>query len=232
MARDPRPEAVAERLGYAFEDLDLLRQALTPPSAGPAAHNQRLEFLGDALLHACMALLIYREKPTWDEGRMSKLRGMLVNATSLRDWAEDLGLELLRGPRTPRKAPEGIRKPVSDAMEALLAAVYLDAEARGREGFPQVLRVVAGRFAPTIRAAVEGIWEGRDTKTTLQERVAALGLPAPSYELVGRSGPDHEPSFRVRVSVGDRVAEAEATSLKRAQVEAARLLLADLGRPA
>lgn len=220
------PSVVADRLGYQFQRPELLVEALTPPSAGLPANHQRLEYLGDALLHAAMGLLIFRLKPEWKEGPMSKLRGMLVNVDSLRAWAEDLAVELVKGPRSPRKPTAmGAQKPISDAMEAVLAAVHEDAVAQGRDGFLAVFELVAARFGDGVRKAQLGIWETQDPKTTLQERAAALGLPAPVYELVRQSGPDHQPVFHVRVTVGPQVAEASGQAVKRAQAEAAAALL-------
>jgi len=217
---------IEARLGYTFQDPERLRVALTPPSAGLPHNNQRLEFLGDALLQAAMGLLIFQAKPDWKEGPMSKLRGLFVSVDSLRDWAEALGVELVRGPRTTRtQGPSGQGKPLSDAMEALLAAVFEDAQAGGGDGFSAVLRLVEHRFGEAVRTAELGCWELRDPKTTLQERASARGLPAPVYALLRQSGPDHQPVFHVQVTVGPHASEGAGLSLKRAQAEAALVLL-------
>jgi ribonuclease-3 len=92
----------------------------------------------------------------------------------------------------------------------------------------EVLRLVEGRFLEEVRAAHLGVWEQHDPKTTLQERAAALGLPHPSYELLGRSGPDHAPRFRMRVQVGPHQAEAEDGTRRRAEAQAAASLLRQL----
>lgn len=212
-----------KRLGHTFADPDLLRHALTPPSAGLAEDNQRLEFLGDAVLQLCVSSLIYAIHPDWREGSMSKLRGMLVCTDSLKAWAKDLGLELTRGPRSPRKAASpGPGKPLADAMEALIAAVYLDEEGQGRHGFSAASALVAQRFELQIEQAFEGIWAERDSKTTLQETAASMGCPPPAYELIRKSGPDHAPRFLVRVQVSGVEAQGEAPTLKTAQTHAAR----------
>ena len=217
-------------LGYRFRDRGRLRTALTPPSTGLFPNNQRLEYLGDAVLQLCVSELIYREKPDWDEGAMSKLRGLLVCTQTLCDWALALDLPLGTGPRSGKQAvPTGGRKPKADAMEALVAAVFLDARDAGQDPLATVAGLVAARFLPAIREARLGIWEERDSKTTLQERAAALSLPAPSYELVGRGGPDHAPTFTVRARVGELEASATSGTLKKAQMEAARAILAQLG---
>jgi ribonuclease III len=214
------------RLGYQFRNRDLMRMALTPPSSGISPNNQRLEYLGDAILQCCVSQLVFLGQPAWEEGAMSKLRGMLVCTESLRDWAQELDLELERGPRSLKKPSDAhLGKPMADAMEAILAAIYLDAERAGEDPMKAVMELVKKRFEPSIRAAVPGIWEARDSKTTLQERASSAGLPAPIYELVERSGPDHEPRFFVRVRVGPLQSNGTAGTLKRAQTEAARNLL-------
>ena len=211
-------------LNYRFKNPDLLDLALTHGSAGRGPDNQRLEYLGDALLNFCVAQLIFQERPDWPEGAMSKLRGLLVCTDALHDWAKDLALALNTGPRAP-KQPGALRKPLADAMEALLAALYLDAEAAGEGGLPIVMSVVRHQHLTAIRSAHLGMWESRDSKTTLQERAATLGFPAPSYQQVSRSGPDHQPIFVVRASLGELQAEASAGSLKQAEILAARSLV-------
>lgn len=212
--------------GREFRDPALLQRALTPPSSGLAAHNQRLEFLGDALLNAAVALLVHREKPDWAEGELSKLRGLLVRRDALLAWARDLGLRLASGPRSSRKADApGRDNSLADAIEALLAALFLDARASGEDGFQAVLSAVEGRFLAAIRSADPGGWQRHDSKTALQERAARLGWAPPRYEQLGRSGPDHAPRFMVRAEAGGHSAVAAAGTLKKAEAEAARALL-------
>ena len=225
------PSPLEQRLAYQFQDEGLLSTALTPPSAGRSPDNQRLEFLGDSVLHLCVSLLVYREHPSWPEGSLSKLRGLLVCTDALHAWALDLGVELEKGPRSPRKASASLRNALADAMEAILAAIFLDLQARGREPLEGVQAIVAGRFLEEIRSAYVGIWETKDSKTTLQERGATLALPPPRYELLERTGPDHAPLFRVLATVGGHEAQACASTLKRAQMEAARILLTILPAP-
>ncbi|HJV90385.1 MAG TPA: ribonuclease III domain-containing protein [Holophagaceae bacterium] len=234
--KGPAPEPAGSgtleaRLGYTFQDRRLLEEALTHASTGKARDNQRLEFLGDAFVNLGATLLIHRLQPTWEEGPMSKLRGLLVCTDSLAEWARDLGLELRRGGQAKGRVAFG-NKPMADALEALLAAVYLDATARGLDGLPLVADLVARRFEAAVRAAHPGLWEHRDAKTTLQERAATLGLAAPVYTLVDRSGPDHAPAFRVNVQVGAMIAVASGATLKKAEAEAARALLARISNEA
>jgi len=223
-----RPASALERnLGYRFRDEALLLAALTPPWLKQGPNNQRLEFLGDSVLALCVSLLVYREHPDWPEGSLTKLRGLMICADALHAWAEALGVELAAEPDlgSRKKSHATHRNALADAMEALLAAMYLDLEAQGEVPVPKVLALVERRFLAQIRSAYVGIWESRDSKTTLQERGAVLGLAPPAYELLEQSGPDHAPTFRVRATLGAFEAEASAGTVKRAQAEAARLLL-------
>lgn len=223
------PTALERRLGYRFRDRSLLRQALTHPSSGNLPDNQRLEFLGDALFGAGLSLLLFREKSHWPEGAMTKLGHLMVSTDSLFVWAQDLELSLqLPAKADPSHLKTAFRKPLADAVEALLAAVFLDSQKVDEDGFAAVCRLIEHRFLEPIRQAEVNSWERHDTKTTLQERAASQGLPAPTYQLVERSGPDHAPTFLVHVTVGPLHAQAAARSLKQAQAEAARKVLESL----
>jgi len=218
------------RLGYRFRDRSLLQQALTHPSSGIQPDNQRLEYLGDALFGAALSLLLYREKPDWPEGAMTKLRHLLVSTDSLYAWATELDVRLkLPAKADPSHMKTAFRKPLADAVEALLAAIYQDAQNAGEQGFAAVCQVVNQRFQPKVQQAGRDAWEHHDTKTILQEKAVSRGLPVPNYELVERLGPDHAPTFVVHVQVGPHHAKASARTLKQAQVEAARMVLPMLG---
>jgi ribonuclease-3 len=116
-------------------------------------------------------------------------------------------------------------KPLADAIEALLAAVYLDAQGSGRDGSALVLRLVEGRFLEPIRLAETGTWTLLDPKTHLQETAARLGLPAPVYTQLAQTGPGHAPRFTVEVAVGSQTGKAEGPSRKGAEAIAAHQLL-------
>ncbi len=221
--------ALEARLGYRFRNPALLVEALTHTSAGAKRDNQRFEFLGDALLNFTVAYLLHRERPDWQEGAMSKLRGVLVRTESLRAWALDLGLDQALRAAHPRKAPPMGPKPLADALEALLAAVYLDAQAHGEDASLVVRALVEARFLAAIREAQPESWTRTDPKTHLQETAARLGLPAPIYALVEQAGPGHAPRFTMQVSVGDLTARSEGLTRKRAEGDAARQLLTQLG---
>jgi ribonuclease-3 len=215
-------------LGHRFSDAELLQRALTPPAAGLGFDNQRLEFLGDSVLQLCSARLVYDSHDDWQEGALSKLRGRIVSTDALSAWAADLGVELARGPRSPKPGTQPSRKELADAVEALLAAVMVDAETSGADGLAAVSRIIGARFGAMVAAAGPGDWEAGDPKTALQERAAAMGLGVPVYELLGREGPDHAPVFSCRATLGDMEATAEGPTLKRAHKEAARAILARL----
>jgi ribonuclease-3 len=218
--------SIENQLGYHFRDVGLLKVALTPPSAGLPIDNQRLEFLGDSVLHLCVSNLVYREHPKWDEGSLSKLRGLLVCADTLYQWAQDLGIKLEIGPRSPKNMEAvNSRNPLADSLEAVLAAVFLDVQINGGDAFGTVQAIVESRFLQEIQDAFIGIWKSRDSKTTLQERAAAMVLPRPIYKLINRFGPDHLPAFTVQVNLGELKANATSGTLKGAETEAARALL-------
>ncbi|MDR0498248.1 MAG: hypothetical protein LBH03_00760 [Holophagales bacterium] len=217
--------ALENLIRYRFRNKGLLRQALTPPSTGLPADNQRLEFLGDSILHLCSTRLVYNARYDWQEGDLSRLRGRIVTTDALYSWATDLNMVLERGPRSPKTNKPHSRKELADAMEALLAAVVLDAENCGEDGFTQAFRIVEERFGESVRTADPSDWEHNDPKTALQERVISMGLETPVYELLEKTGPDHAPSFLCIVRAGESEARAKGSTLKRAQSEAARLLL-------
>ena len=217
--------ALEARLGYRFADRALLVEALTHSSAGSSRDNQRLEFLGDALLNFAVALLLHRERPDWQEGAMSKLRGMLVRTESLCAWAQELGLDLALKAAHPRKAPPMGAKPLADALEAVLAGVFLDAQKATTDGTGPVIALVETRFLEPIRQASPEGWTRLDPKTHLQETAARLGLPAPVYAQVEQTGPGHAPRFTMQVTVGTMSTEAKGSTRKRAEGEAAQRLL-------
>ncbi|MCL1908375.1 MAG: putative dsRNA-binding protein [Holophagaceae bacterium] len=221
-------KALENRFGYRFRDKQLLRQALTPPSAGLPIDNQRLEFMGDSVLQLCSTRLVYEAHRDWKEGHLSKLRGKIVSTDSLKKWAKDLEITLERGPRSPKTKKYYSSKELADAIEALLAAVVLDSEAINEDGIKNAFGIVEKYFGEIVQRANPKDWEHDDPKTALQERVATMGLVAPEYELIERSGPDHAPVFSCRARVGKFEVDAKGTTLKRAQMEAARILMGQL----
>ena len=178
--------------GHAFTNPALLQQALTHRSAGHQ-NNERLEFLGDALVNLIVAELIYETHPRADEGEMTRLRAALVNGNALAAIARahEIGDLLHLGPGELKSG--GFRRDsiLADALEAVVAAIYQDA------GWNVCRGIVRGLFdAGTIAAAVT-----KDAKTRLQERLQGKALPLPAYELVASHGDDHAKTFEVACRV-------------------------------
>jgi ribonuclease III len=209
------------------EDSPGLLQALTHPSLANELglpHNQRLEFLGDAVLGLCASEELYRENPVADEGVLTRKRAQLVNAEALAAWARHVGLPgVLRLGRGAFAAGlHGSTNVLADAVEALIAAAYLEA------GLEAARRLAVDIVRFGLSAAAEGA--ARDPKSELQERLQALGFPAPSYELLETSGPAHERRFRVKVQgAAGALGEGEGRSKRTAEQAAAASALAALG---
>lgn len=210
------------RLGHRFGKPDLLVRAVTHASIGTATRpdNQRLEFLGDRVLGLVMAEALLMADPAAREGQLAPRFNALVRKETCADVAREVGLgEVLKLGRS-EMLTGGRRKEalLGDAMEAVIAAVYLDAGFGAAKAL--ILRLWAGRIA-----AVEP--DARDAKTSLQEWAQGRGMPPPVYEEAGRSGPDHAPVFTVRVVLANgQAAEATAGSKRVAEQAAARELLA------
>ncbi len=194
--------ALADRIGYRFVDWSLLGRALAHRSwcaeTPGAISNERLEFLGDAVLGWAIADIVYNRYPV-AEGQLTDLRKSVVNAIALAEVAEGiaLGAHVLLG--RGEAAADGAAKPsiLSDAFEAVLGAVYLDGGAEA--AYAMVDRLVVPRMPDTADAMGQF-----DQKTQLQELSARLGRGAPVYE-VSSHGPDHAKTFHARVLVDDEV---------------------------
>jgi len=229
-----------ERLGYEFRDLGLLDRALTHSSAVPELRsargeeisftgsavqdNERLEFLGDAVLELLTSEYLLVNFPEWSEGQLSKSRARIVNAHSLEIAARRLGLgEHLRLGRGEEKTG-GRDKPalLADAFEAVVAAMYLDG---GLEPVRELLKRTV--FLQALEDG-ERISES-DRKSALQEFLQAKGEQPAEYRLAGESGPDHQKTFFVEVRVrGECLASAEGSTKKEAEQRAARSALEKL----
>ena len=228
MAKQPAA-LVAAALGHEFDSKELLAEALTHRSLaaeepGEVA-NERLEFLGDAVLGLVVATELHT-RYSLTEGEMSMTRAAVVNEATLAALAESLGVGAALRLGKGEDASGGRNKPpiLADALEALIGAVYLDA------GFKKARKVVLRHWSSVIdeRAVSPG---ERDYKTRLQEVLAQSGT-VPEYAIVA-SGPDHERNFRATVVVAGRIAGTGAgTSKKRAQQAAARRALEALGEDA
>lgn len=224
---EPEPADLDEliaTLGVAGLDRDLLQRALTHRSWAfeheRGVHNERLEFLGDAVLDLVVSEELYRRLPEAEEGELSPPRAAIVRESSLAAISEALGigrhLRLGRGERTSG----GAAKPslLADALEAVIAAVHLSAGPDASAAL--VLRCFAERIEEVLAAG-----SALDPKTRLQERAAVLGLGAPAYDVEGE-GPDHDRTFRAEASVdGEVLGRGTGRSKKAAEQEAAERAL-------
>ena len=210
--------------GHVFSDQCLLTQALTHRSAGPR-HNERLEFLGDALVNLFVADALYRRWPKADEGALTRARAELVRESALADLSRRLGLgeRLLLGPGELKSGGHRRDSILADALEAVVAAIYLDA------GYDACCKAVLPWFQGGIDALPSGKVE-KDAKTRLQEWLQAQQLPLPEYLLVETLGEEHERSFRVSCSITDPALRTEGlgTSRRAAEQQAASDLLREL----
>jgi ribonuclease-3 len=205
-------------------ELPHLDEALTHPSfaneqRGPCNDNQRLEFLGDAILGFLVGELLMERLPQAKEGELSLLRSQLVNAEALARWGRsvDLGPCLRLGRGADAAGDRDRENVLADATEALVGAVYLD------RGLPEAralaIEIVSG---PLAALAAQGS-TGRDPKSELQERVQAAGGTSPRYRVVGTEGPPHRIAFVVEVEgFGRPLAEGRGRSKKLAEQAAAR----------
>ena len=201
-----------------------LEEALTHPSFAnerrQALNNQRLEFLGDAVLELCISELLCREFPEADEGRLTRLRASVVNRDALAAFARshDISAALLLGRGAEASDLRNSTNVLADLVEALIAACYLDC------GMQAARAACTAIIAPELERLRND--EGLDPKTALQQEVQATGGPPPAYEVVDSGGPAHERWFRVRATVGGvGVAEGEGKSKRGAEREAARAAL-------
>jgi len=202
-----------QSLGYSFRDEALLDTALTHRSVG-SVNNERLEFLGDAVLNAVIAMDLYRRRPHAPEGELSRLRASLVRGETLAGVARELGIgDSVRLGEGERKSG-GFRRDsiLADTVEAIIGAVYLDSD------FDTASRFVLEVFATRL-AGLPGVEDLKDPKTRLQELLQSHGEALPEYELVDSSGADHARRFTVRCSVPDRGVSCEATATSRRKAE-------------
>ncbi len=213
--------AFEDRLGHRFAAPDLLMQALTHPSVSGDTRpsNQRLEFLGDRVLNLILAEALFRDDPQASEGQLAPRYNVLVRKETLAEVGRQIGLgDAVRLGRSEMMSG-GRRKDamLADAMEAVLAAIYLDA------GLDAARAVVQTHWAERIGDAEA---QARDAKTALQEWAQARGERPPLYALVARDGPDHAPVFTIEAQLATgEVARATASPKRQAEQAAAQALL-------
>jgi ribonuclease-3 len=213
-------------LTYRFSRQDLLTQALTHRSAG-APHNERLEFLGDALVNLFIAEALYQNWPQADEGALTRARAELVRESALAPIARelDLGARLILGPGELKSGGHRRDSILADALEALIGAIYLDA------GFETCRSVVLPWFEPAMAALPPPHKVGKDAKTRLQEWLQGKQKPLPIYALLSESGEDHAKIFRVTCTLQhpSLVTEGEGGSRRAAEQMAAEAALQAVG---
>jgi len=218
---DPAAGWLADRLGAGFSDAGLLELALTHRSHG-SANNERLEYLGDAVLSFAVAELLFRRFPAASEGELSRYRASLVSGDSLAAIAAGLGLgEHLRlGEGVLKSGGQRRATILADALEAVFGALYLD------QGLDAARTAAVRLFGDAVAALPEAA-ALKDPKTRLQEWLQGRGLARPTYTVLDVSGEPHAQHFRVRCDVAELglAAEAEGSSRRRAEQEAAQGIL-------
>jgi len=187
--------SLAERLGHAFREPALLRQALTHRSYG-TPHNERLEFVGDAVLNCVVARALYERFPATAEGDLSRTRASLVNQDALAGVARRLALgeELLLGEGELRSGGNARASILADALEAVFGAVFVDA------GFDAARAVIDAAFGDLLRGADPAAL-AKDPKTRLQEWLQARRIPVPDYAVLATHGEAHAQRFDVECRI-------------------------------
>ena len=226
---DKKMKELEEKIGYTFRDPALLQTAMMHSSYTNENHipkhrcNERLEFLGDAVLELVSSEFLFRKSPKMPEGRLTRLRASMVCESSLAMCAADIGLGEYLYLGKGEEATGGRQRDsvTSDAMEALIGAVYLDG------GFANAKEFIH-RFVLTDLEDKQLFY---DSKTILQEIVQAGGNGRVSYRLTGEEGPDHDKSFCVEVKIGDAVfGSGKGRTKKAAEQQAAYQAILELRR--
>ncbi len=218
-------ESCQERIGYRFRDPEMLRAALTHASG--ASHrlgsNERLEFLGDAILGAVVCEILFRQYPEYLEGDMTKIKSVVVSRTTCAKISASLGLEeyliLGKGMATNASVPSSL---LADVFESLVAAIHLDG------GHEPVREFIARWMAPEIESTVAGE-SGGNYKSLLQQLAQRDHGSTPTYQLVDEKGPDHSKCFKIAAQIGrTRYSPAWGRNKKEAEQRAAENALNEL----
>jgi len=208
-----------KRLDYQFSDQSLLEQALTHRSC-KGKHNERLEFLGDALLGLVIAEALFQQFPATREGDLTRMRSALVKGVTLAEIAQELGLaEYLRlGPGELKSGGARRESILADALEAILGAIYLDS------GMAACKTRILQLFASRLSNIAPG--EQKDSKTRLQEYLQGLRQPLPVYDVIATVGEAHQQTFTVRCTIpGLPPFTATGSSRRKAEQDAANMAL-------
>ena len=219
---DEALKILQDRIDYHFKDLWLLQKALTHPSAGSEKNYERLEFLGDRVVGLVMAEELFRHFPEENEGDLAKRHAALVQGRMLTQVARkiNIGAAMELSDAERQSGGDQNENILADAVEGLIGAIYIDG---GLAESHRVIKALWGKSIKIMRTPPQ------DPKTALQEWAQGRALPLPKYELVGRSGPDHAPTFEVKVEVeGYPSWTSFGPSRRKAEKEAAGMLLAHL----
>ncbi len=227
-------EELEAKIGYTFLDRQLLTNALTHRSRASelADHpesrdNEQLEFLGDAVLGFVVSEELVRQNPSGREGFLSRLKSHLVSSTHLHSCALQIGLGeyVLIGKGEELSGGRERKSLLADAMEALIAALYLDGGIAPAQTFIRAQILKESLQSPEQLDEIAQL----NHKSLLQEKALTMGLPTPRYVTTGTSGPEHAKQFTVEARIGEQhVAKGTGSSKKLASQSAAKILLADL----
>jgi len=220
------------KLGLKFKNPKLLKQALTHASVGyeegrKIPHNERFEFLGDAVLGVVISRLLFDKYPDAKEGRLTKMRSHLANRAALTQMAQavDLGRHLILGPSEEKNGGRTRSSNLANAMEAVVCAVYLD------RGLEKAEEMISRLLSPRLKEVVDNP-EPQNAKGLLQERLQAEGSELPNYRIADLSGPDHSRQFEAVVEwKGREIGRGSGASKKSAEQRAAEAALQKLKIP-
>jgi ribonuclease-3 len=213
-----------KRLNYTFKDKQLIIEALTHKSDKKPYNNERLEFLGDAVLDLIVGEYLFTKFPKSDEGILSKIRASLVNESGFTLLARNLDLGSYIYLSLAEENNNGRDKPslLSNAFEAIIGAVYLEAGL-------SVAKDISIKLLEEGHPKIDLQSLSKDYKTALQELTQATHGVTPSYEMLGSSGPDHKKEFEIAIVLNDKtIAKAKGKSKKEAQQKAAKIALKEL----
>ena len=218
-----------QQLHYTFQNPSLIQEALRHSSyvnEQPEAHlrdNERLEFLGDAVLNLVIGDILMKRHPELKEGELSRMRANLVNETQLARIANalNLGAFILLGKGEIQTNGRQKKSILSDALEAVIAAIYLDGN------FDAAYRVIDHHFK-SLFSAIFAARANHDYKSQLQEMIQSTYRAVPQYSVIDESGPDHDKTFTVQLQFGEVVTEGVGKSKKKAEQDAARNALNQL----
>jgi ribonuclease-3 len=230
---DAAREELERKVGHSFRNRELLQRALTHrswlegrTSSDPAQQdNEQLEFLGDAVLGFVISEALTLRYPSATEGQLSRWKAHLVSAIHLHRCALELGLGeyLLLGRGEDRNGGRERRTLLADALEAVIAALYLDA------GIDLARKFIEENVFLRFTSELDALSQSNNQKVDLQTRARAMGLPAPRYAVLAEEGPDHAKLFLVEVRLGDKLtAQAKASTKREASLLAAKELLGRL----